>query len=142
MPFVLDASIVVAWAFSDEHYPVAGAALDRLATDDGATPSLWWFEVRNALLAGERRQRLDAAGTATFLQRLARLPIALDHTPDQGLLFDLARRHRLTVYDAAYLELAVRRGLMLATLDEDLRTAATTDGIDEDTSDNRLIVAL
>jgi predicted nucleic acid-binding protein len=130
MPFVLDASIVVAWAFSDERHPVAEAALDRLATDDGAAPSLWWFEVRNALLAGERRQRLNEAGTAAFLQRLARLPIALDRAPDQGLLLDLARRHRLTVYDAAYLELANRRGLMLATLDKDLCTAATTDGID------------
>ena len=130
MPFVLDASIVVAWAFADEHHPVAGAALDRLATDDGVAPSLWWFEVRNALLAGERRQRLGQAGTAAFLQRLARLPIALDRAPDEGLLLDLARRHRLTAYDAGYLELAVRRGLMLATLDKDLRTAATTDGID------------
>jgi predicted nucleic acid-binding protein len=130
MPFVLDASIVVAWAFSDERHPVAEAALDRLATDDGAAPFLWWFEVRNALLAGERRQRLNEAGTAAFLQRLARLPIALDRAPDQGLLLDLARRHRLTVYDAAYLELANRRGLMLATLDKDLCTAATTDGID------------
>jgi predicted nucleic acid-binding protein len=130
MPFVLDASIVVAWAFSDERHPVAEAALDRLATDDGAAPFLWWFEVRNALLAGESRQRLNEAGTAAFLQRLARLPIALDRAPDQGLLLDLARRHRLTVYDAAYLELANRRGLMLATLDKDLCTAATTDGID------------
>jgi predicted nucleic acid-binding protein len=130
MPFVLDASIVVAWAFSDERHPVAEAALDRLATDDGAAPFLWWFEARNALLAGERRQRLNEAGTAAFLQRLARLPIALDRAPDQGLLLDLARRHRLTVYDAAYLELANRRGLMLATLDKDLCTAATTDGID------------
>jgi predicted nucleic acid-binding protein len=129
MPFVIDASIVVAWAFSDEHHPVASAALERLEADDGAAPSLWWFEVRNALLAGERRQRLDPAGTATFLQRLARLPVSLDRAPDEGLLLDLARRHRLTAYDAAYLELAIRRGLMLATLDEDLRTAAATDGI-------------
>lgn len=129
MPFVLDASIVVAWAFADEHHPVAEAALDRLATDDGAAPFLWWFEVHNALLAGERRQRLDQAGTTAFLQRLARLPIVLDRASDQGLLLDLARRHRLTAYDTAYLELTTRRGLMLATLDEDLRTAATRDGI-------------
>lgn len=126
---MLDASIVVAWAFSDEHHPVATAALDRLETDEGVAPTLWWFEVRNALLAGERRQRLDSASTIVFLQRLARLPIALDRAPDEGLLLDLARRHRLTVYDAAYLELAVRRGLMLATLDEDLHAAAITDGV-------------
>jgi predicted nucleic acid-binding protein len=128
MPFVLEASIV-AWTFSDEHQPVADAALERLERDDGAAPSLWWFEVRNALLAAERRQRLDEAGTAAFLQRLTRLLVTLDRAPDQGLLLDLARRHRLTVYDAAYLELAIRRGLILATLDKDLRTAAATDGV-------------
>lgn len=130
MSFILDASVVVAWAFSDEQHPVANAALDRLETDDGVAPSLWWFEVRNALLAGERRQRLGQAETTVFLQRLARLPIALDHAPDQTLLLDLARRHRLTVYDAAYLELATRCGLTLATLDKDLCTAATIDGLD------------
>ncbi len=58
------------------------------------------------------------------------MPIALDRTPDQSLLLDLARRHRLTVYDAAYLELATRRGLMLATLDKDFSAAAITDGSD------------
>ena len=129
MAFVLDASTVLGWAFPDEEHPVADAALERLATEDGAVPALWWFEVRNALLAGERRKRLDEAGTATFLRRLARLPIAIDHAPDETTLFTLARRYRLTVYDAAYLELALRMGAALATTDGDLIVAAPLAGV-------------
>jgi|SRR5271157_5913198 len=129
MPFALDASIVVAWAFPDEQHPVAGVALEHLETEDGAVPALWWFEVRNALIAGERRQRLGQAGTAAFLQRLARLPIVIDRTPEEPALLDLARRYRLTVYDAAYLELALRLGVSLATIDNDLIYAAPRAGV-------------
>ena len=129
MAFVLDASVVLAWAFPDEQAVVADAALERLMAEDGAAPSLLWFEVRNALLAGERRGRLDASATAAFLQRLARLPIVIDHTPDAVALLALARRHRLTAYDAAYLELASRTGVALATTDAALRAAARQDGV-------------
>ncbi len=129
MPFALDASIVLAWAFPDEQNPVADAALQRLDTDDGVVPALWWFEVRNALITGERRQRLDQAATAEFLRRLSNLPIAVDHTPDESVLLDLARRYRLSVYDAAYLELAVRLGVPLATTDSDLINAAPQAGV-------------
>ena len=90
MPFALDASIALAWAFPDEQSPVADAALERLDTGDGVVPALWWFEVRNALIAGERRQRLDQAATAEFLRRLSSLPIAIDRTPDEGMLLNLA----------------------------------------------------
>ena len=129
MAFVLDASVTLAWAFADEAHPTAEAALDLLQTEDGAAPALWWFELRNALLAGERRHRIDQATTSAFLRRLARLPIQIDRTPDEATLLDLARRHRLTVYDAAYLELAQRRGLPLATLDQELLQAASDAGV-------------
>ncbi len=120
MALVLDASIVLAWAFPDEQNSIADAALERLATQDATVPAHWWFEVRNALLAGERRGRLDEPATASFLRRLARLPISVDHAPDGVGLMALARRYRLTVYDAAYLELALRTGCVLATTDKDL----------------------
>jgi predicted nucleic acid-binding protein len=129
MPFALDASIVLAWAFPDEQHPVADAPLDRLDTDDGMVPALWWFEVRNALITGGRRQRLAQAATAEFLRRLSSLPIAVDHTPDENVLLDMARRYRLSVYGAAYLELAVRLGVPLATTDSDLINAAPQSGV-------------
>ncbi len=129
MAFVLDASTVLTWAFPDEQTQVADLALERLGTENALAPALWWFEVRNALLAGERRGRLDQAGTATFLLRLARLPIVIDHAPDETTLLALARRYRLTAYDAAYLELAVRTGSMLATTDADLIAAAPHAGV-------------
>ena len=97
MPFVLDASIAVTWAFEDENHPEAALALDRLQADEARVPSLWWFELRNALLVNERRGRLTEAGTAGFLRDVARLAIALDRSPDETGVLTLARRHRLTV---------------------------------------------
>lgn len=129
MTFVVDASVVVAWAFADEQHAVAEAALERLDTEDAIAPALWWFEVRNALIAGERRGRIEVAGTSRFLQRLTRLPIMIDRTPDEPALLDLARRYRLTAYDAAYLELAMRLDIHLATTDQDLVRAAPQAGI-------------
>jgi predicted nucleic acid-binding protein len=103
--------------------------LDRLDTDDCVVPALWWFEVRNALITSGRRQRLAQAATAEFLRRLSSLPIAVDHTPDENVLLDMARRYRLSVYGAAYLELAVRLGVPLATTDSDLINAAPQSGV-------------
>jgi predicted nucleic acid-binding protein len=129
MAIVLDASVVVDWALPDEGHPVAEAALRMLADAEGMAPALLWFEVRNALLVGERRGRLTRARAAAFLARLARLPILIDHAPDETVTLDLARTHKLTVYDAAYLELACRRVLPLASLDRALRAAAPALGI-------------
>ena len=110
MPFVLDASIAACWAFEDEDHPVAAVALERIRTDEARAPSLWWFEVRNTLLVNERRGRLTEADVAAFLRGLSRLGVTLDRTPDEAALLALARRHRLTVYDASYLELTQREG--------------------------------
>jgi predicted nucleic acid-binding protein len=129
MPFALDASVVLAWAFPDERHPVADAALERLQSDGGMAPALGWFEVRNALIAGERRQRLDRDATAEFLRYLSRLPIAIDRAPEESTVLDLARRYRLTVYDASYLDLAVRLNVPLATTDSDLIDAAPQAGV-------------
>jgi predicted nucleic acid-binding protein len=129
MPFVLDASVTACWAFEDENEAAAEDALDRLSFDDALVPALWWFEIRNALIVSERRQKKTAAQTKSFLDVLARMPIVVDPSPDGPGLLDLARKHGLTVYDAAYLELAMRRREPLATLDRKLAAAARAESI-------------
>ena len=124
MPFVLDASVTACWAFNDEDHPSANAALDLLRTDEAIVPALWWFEVRNILVVNERRNRLTERDSKAFLRDLARLPVIIDRTPDEAEVMRLARTHRLSVYDAAYLELAKRNGQALATLDGELIRAA------------------
>jgi predicted nucleic acid-binding protein len=128
MPFVLDASIVHDWAF-DELHPTANAVRDRLRTESAAAPSLWWFEVRNGLVMAERRGRVTEQQTANFLREILRLAITLDRSPNEISILVLARRHRLTVYDAAYLELAIREALPLATLDTALMRAARAEAV-------------
>jgi predicted nucleic acid-binding protein len=92
-------------------------------------PAVRWFEVRNLLVAGERHGRMNSAGTAEFLADLKRLSIRLDLTPVSAAVLALARLHRLTVYDAAYLELALRVDAPLATLDKKLAAAADAAGV-------------
>jgi predicted nucleic acid-binding protein len=129
MPFVLDASIALAWGFVDERQPAASLALSRARTDEAMVPALWWFEIRNALVVNERRQRLGEPETAEFLDNLSRLRIVVDYAPNDRILLRMARRHRLSVYDAAYLELAQREGAPLATLDNDLARAARAEKV-------------
>lgn len=129
MSFVLDASITLCWAFANEEHSIATAALDRLEKGEAQVPGVWWFEVRNSLVVNERRGRLSEAGTASFLRNLEQLAIHIDRAPAESTLLTLARQHRLSVYDAAYLELAQREELMLATLDTALRQAATAVGV-------------
>lgn len=130
--FVLDCSLTVAWFFEDEMNRYARAVEDSLSMAAAVVPGLWPLEVANVLLVGERRNRATEANVTTFLRLLAALPIALDDDTasrawQQSL--HLARSHRLSVYDAAYLELALRRGLPLATLDDRLAAAATAAGV-------------
>src|SRR6266436_9787202 len=128
MAFVLDASIVVAWAF-DEVNAVATETRERMRREAAVAPTLWWFEVRNALVQGERRGRFTELRTARFLRDISRLAITIDRAPSEPGVLTLARRHRLTVYDAAYLELALREALPLATLDEALASAARAEQV-------------
>ena len=129
MALVLDASITACWAFQDEDHPDARLAFHQMRSEEAVVPCLWWFEVRNILVVNERRRRIAESDTAAFLLNLSRLRIRIDRAPDEGAVLRLARTHRLSVYDAAYLELAQREGLPLATLDADLKKAAAGEGV-------------
>lgn len=132
MSLVLDSSVTLAWVYSAE---TTGAISDVLArvTESGAwVPALWRLEIGNVLEMGVRKGRTDAAFRDAALADLVLLPITVDPETDRhawGATAKLAIRHRLTLYDAAYLELARRRSLPLATLDQDLRTAAAAEDI-------------
>jgi predicted nucleic acid-binding protein len=131
-PFVLDASMTLSWAFEDESTPFTVAVLKSLERVQAVAPALWPFEVANVLSAAERRGRISAAEQAEFLERLRLLPVAIEHRPAAWLaqqILPLARTYHLSAYDAAYLELAIRERLPLATLDGDLRRAACAAGV-------------
>jgi len=127
--FVLDASVVVAWLLDDEDDPRAQAALERLETEVALVPHVWHVEVRSALLAAQRRRRLSADEVDDCLRRLRELPVRTDATPDVETAFALARTRRLSLYDALYLELALRADASLATLDHALSTAAVAESL-------------
>lgn len=120
---------IALWAFADEEHPTATAAVARIQRGQAKVPSLWWFEIRNSLVMNERRGRLTEAGTSSFLRNLGQLSIDVDLVPAEAGPLTLARQHRLTVFDAAYLELAQREGLILAILDTALRQAAKAVGV-------------
>ena len=102
----------------------------RSAAEEVCVPLHWWFEVRNTMLMGERKNRISERMTTRSLGRLSLLPITVALTHDVADHLDLARRRRLTFYDAAYLELARRKGLPLATLDRELVAAARSEGVE------------
>ena len=129
MAFVLDASVAACWLFPDEHHPQASEAWRRSADDPVLVPAHWWFEVCNTILMAERRGRFSVSITSDALARLALLPIQEAGKPIDANVFILARKHRLTFYDAAYLELASREALPLATLDARLADAAAAEGV-------------
>jgi predicted nucleic acid-binding protein len=128
--FVLDASVATTWAFEDESHLVADAARNLIAVGSAIVPSLWWYEVRNAALVGERRGRLKSSDTAYFLDQLADLPIETDSAVDEAIAFRMARQHNLTFYDASYLALAYSRDIPLATLDRALIAAAPHEDVE------------
>jgi len=129
---VIDSSATLSWVYSQETTEAIAEVL-ALMRDKGAwVPALWRLEVANVLQMNVRRGRHDAAFRDTALADLAVLPISIDADTDRqawGATLRLAERHRLTLYDAAYLELAQRRGMPLATLDSELRDAATVEGV-------------
>lgn len=129
MAFVIDASVAAAWLLPDEASQHADAAFARLPDDEALVPGLFWLEMRNILLGCERRGRVDSASADRALGLLLALPIRPDYAADGALLMRLARRHTLSAYDAAYLELAVRQSLPLATLDVALGRAARAEGL-------------
>lgn len=132
MSLVLDSSAALAWVYADETTGPIRRVFEQLALEGAWVPGLWRLEVANILEMGVRRRRNDAAFRDATLADLDLLPIRVDPDTDRqawGATLRLASRHRLTVYDAAYLELALRRGLPLATLDTDLRAAAASENI-------------
>jgi predicted nucleic acid-binding protein len=127
--FVLDASVTVAWGLEGKDDAVADLVLQQMSFESAHVPEIWWFEVGNVLLINERRRRISEKDTATFLRALSTMNIEIDHAPDQRGTLTLARSHKLTVYDASYLELALRRNVPLATLDKKLALAASDEGV-------------
>ena len=128
MSFVLDASVAVAWLLDDEDDQRAHAALARLQKEVALVPQVWPVEVRNALLGAERRRRVGAVEVDDCLRRIGELPVRTDAAPDIDKAFTLARTRRLSVYDALYLELALRADAPLVTLDTALARAAVSEG--------------
>jgi predicted nucleic acid-binding protein len=117
--FVLDASVAASWAFRDERSPYSKAVAGGLTRDSAVVPAIWALEVSNALFQGERRGRIERAEVARFLDLIQELPIAPEPAGRREAFqstLPAARRSGLSVYDAAYLDLAARTGLPLATL--------------------------
>ena len=130
---VPDASVTLTWCFEDEAMPWTDALLAELrAGDEAIVPAHWPAEVANALLIAVRRGRISREKANRFLLDLRVLPIRIDSESSEPVfrqVFKLAEKYSLTVYDAAYLELAIREGLPLATLDNDLGKAARASGV-------------
>jgi predicted nucleic acid-binding protein len=135
MSLVLDASTALAWIFErtdpDERV-LADRLLETMITADALVPALWHTEVANALLVAERRGVVDEARVIDYLHRLCRLPIVTDDVSvaaRQELVMALGREHRLSAYDATYLELALRTGSVLASFDVKLVAASRAAGV-------------
>ncbi len=130
--FVIDASVALAWCFDDEATAATRALLDRFEGEHAEVPSLWHLELANALASSERKRRITPARASEFIALIGGLPIEVDEeTPRRALsaVLDLARSEGLSAYDASYLELAMRRGVPLATKDDDLARAARRVGV-------------
>ena len=131
--FVLDASVTLCWCFENQATVYTEDIFERMAAgDEASVPFVWPLEVTNALVRAERKKSLKVAQVTGFLEELSEWPIQVD-TAGVGRTFQeilsVARLQRLSAYDAAYLELAIREGLPLATLDAELRTAARAVGV-------------
>jgi len=128
--FVLDASVALAWVLPERNSDRCAPLFPVAASDGVVVPALWPVEVGNVLLVNERRGRITAAEHEAALQQLAHIPAEIETTPAAARsALTFARRRRLTLYDALYLDTALRRHLPFATIDADLRRAATAEGV-------------
>lgn len=133
MAFVVDASLALTLLFGEEATTATRAALRRLDKEIGVVPGLWSIEVVNTISIAERKGRITAGESEKFLAQWAGLNLDVDpQAPGRAFshILPLCRTHRLTSYDAVYIELALRRGLPLATLDQEMNAAARTLGIE------------
>jgi len=125
--FVVDNSVVMTWFFKDQANSYADSILDRLSEATAYVPSVWPLEVVNVLVLAERKRCISLADSVHFISMLSKLPILVQHESQSKVLKDLlnlARTRELSSYDASYLDLAMTKGLPLATLDKKLRRAA------------------
>jgi predicted nucleic acid-binding protein len=125
--FVVDNSVVMSWCFKDETNQYADAVLDCLSETTAFVPAIWPFEVVNVLLVAERKKRLSEADSVRFITLLSQLPIIVAHEGAQRMMKDvlaLARSNNLSSYDASYLDLSMRKGIPIATLDNSLIEAS------------------
>jgi predicted nucleic acid-binding protein len=129
---VVDASMALAWLIEDEQSDAAESLRTELIRVGGLAPSGWPLEVANALLVAERRRRIHPERTASVLEELRKVPIRVANAPHEAIVdatLAVARYYNLTVYDAAYLELAIRERATIATLDDALGDAARRAGV-------------
>ncbi|MEQ1590025.1 MAG: type II toxin-antitoxin system VapC family toxin [Gallionella sp.] len=135
MNFVIDNSVVMRWFFGDgkpQDMRYARSVLEQLKSDRAIAPSVWGLEVANVITRAESQELVTEARSEAFLEMLTGIAIEVDSTSSQHALtstLNLARRYKLSSYDASYLELALRQGVALATLDTDLRKAAKKAGV-------------
>lgn len=132
MPFVLDNSVVTGWYLPEQATAYSELIATRLESDKALVPILWQLELANVLKTACIRGKLDLETARQILDALGKLPIEIDTSPAPGQrqLFELAMRHKLSSYDAAYLELAMRHGLPIATQNLQLKEAAIAAGVD------------
>jgi len=127
---VVDTSVTLAWVFEDEGTPATEELLDRVCEEGGVVPSLWQYEVSNAVLTAVRRERLDKAAATHLLTLLGQLNLRVEQAGmDMARVLELAASSGLTAYDAAYLDVAMTLGVPLATLDNRLARAAEAVGV-------------
>lgn len=125
--FVLDNSVAMAWYFKDENSELADSVLASLDHHEAIVPAVWPLEVGNSLLVAERRQRLGMAEVTRILKLLENLPITVEQESSGRMLteiFAMARDLGLSTYDASYLDLAMRLGIPISTLDQSMLAAA------------------
>ncbi len=129
MAFIVDASVAAGWLLPDERTEIADALALRLKSEDAIAPDLFWHETRSLLVTALRRNRIVEAGVYISLDRLATIPLRNAGPSDAVTVARLAIKHGLSAYDAAYLDLALREHLPLATLDKKLAAAAHAEGV-------------
>lgn len=127
---VVDASVALSLIMDDEAEHLGDAFLKSLLDHDPIAPTLFWYEVRNALIMNERRKRHSTEDTAAFLSELRRLHIRIERSICSDHILTLAREHDLTVYDASYLSLAIKESAVLSSLDLKLNTAAEAENVE------------
>ncbi len=133
MEWVLDSSFALSWVLPEEHSDQADAFLQQRSSEDAFwVPALWWYEISNALLTAQKRNRVNAADRIQMVALYGSLPIQTDtpfHLEAISRFQELALAYSLTAYDAAYLELALRKGLAVATFDQRLKQSAQKAGL-------------